>query len=432
MPVTQEASPPPTPPAGSRRLWSDDQRREFYRTALVICAGILFVKLGYQTGIAKLPIRYLLKDELFVAPALMASFFAIAEIPSFFKFLPGLISDSVPLMGTHRRHYLIFASLMTGLLWLLLGVVPRDYQTLLWVTIGINMFVTTCGTITGGYMVQKGKEYNATGRFTSMWNSTRYLGALLAGPIGGILATKAFGIATASAAVVMFSLALVAWLVMKEPPVGERDPHVWRETGRQVKVLFRSGPLWAAGGLFFLATIAPGFSTPLFYFQTEGLNFTAPFIGTLEAVSAVMWIVAGFIYALTCKRFRLLPLLVLITIFHSLAALLFLWYRGPGAAVPIEAFYGLMSAFSFLVLFDFAARATPKGMEALGYSLMFSVISIAGSISDVLGSWIFELFARNFFNLVWLNAITSALVLVAIPFLPRRLVNRKEGEALGE
>jgi hypothetical protein len=34
----------------------------------------------------------------------------------------------------------------------------------------------------------------------------------------------------------------------------------------------------------------------------------------------------------------------------------------------------------------------------------------------------------SFFSLVWLNAGTTAVVLLVIPFLPRMLMNRRDGE----
>ena len=50
------------------------------------------------------------------------------------------------------------------------------------------------------------------------------------------------------------------------------------------------------------------------------------------------------------------------------------------------------------------------------------------SLSDVLGSWLFDKFDQTFMNLVWVNAGTTAVVLIVVPFLPGNLVDCKEGE----
>jgi hypothetical protein len=48
------------------------------------------------------------------------------------------------------------------------------------------------------------------------------------------------------------------------------------------------------------------------------------------------------------------------------------------------------------------------------------------SLSDVFGSWLFTRYHLNFMNLVWLNAGTTALALLAIPLLPAAIVGRRE------
>jgi predicted MFS family arabinose efflux permease len=97
-------------------------------------------------------------------------------------------------------------------------------------------------------------------------------------------------------------------------------------------------------------------------------------------------------------------------------------------ALVVEGLAGMGLTLAQLPLFDLAARATPKGSEALGYSLMIALWNIGLSLSDIIGSALFEKYGLTFMNLVWVNAGTTALVLVVIPFLPGRLVDKKEGE----
>ena len=82
----------------------------------------------------------------------------------------------------------------------------------------------------------------------------------------------------------------------------------------------------------------------------------------------------------------------------------------------------------FLALFDLAARATPKGSEALGYSILYAFINIAMGFSDWTGSKLYVLFHQHFTPLVWINGGTTAAILLFIPLLPAILVNRKDGE----
>jgi hypothetical protein len=91
----------------------------------------------------------------------------------------------------------------------------------------------------------------------------------------------------------------------------------------------------------------------------------------------------------------------------------------------IESQNGFFSAFATVALFDLAARSIPKACEALGYSLIMSVINVASSASDVVGSHL----ADNhwtFAHLIYLNAGTTAIVLVLLPFLPSALMRKKD------
>src|SRR2546430_13920873 len=75
---------------------------------------------------------------------------------------------------------------------------------------------------------------------------------------------------------------------------------------------------------------------------------------------------------------------------------------------------------------DLAARATPRGSEGLGFALMMSVRNAALAVSDIFGSWLIERHQVSFFSLVWLNAGTTALVLLAGAFLPPGVVYRRD------
>jgi len=110
----------------------------------------------------------------------------------------------------------------------------------------------------------------------------------------------------------------------------------------------------------------------------------------------------------------------------ALGSLGYLFYRSAIAAGLVESENGLVAAFVTLALMDLAARATPRGSEALGFALMMSILNIAQSISDVFGSWLMDHHHVSFLRLVWLNAGTTALVLLAIPLLPTALIYSRD------
>src|SRR5687768_11782278 len=100
-----------------------DDHRDFRRQSAVVAMGWLATNLGLQ--IATLPLRFVLKDEVLLSAAMLSSFFAIGHFSNYVKPLAGVMTDSIPLCGTRRRHYLLFSLLSTGLFWILLSLAPR-------------------------------------------------------------------------------------------------------------------------------------------------------------------------------------------------------------------------------------------------------------------------------------------------------------------
>jgi hypothetical protein len=74
---------------------------------------------------------------------------------------------------------------------------------------------------------------------------------------------------------------------------------------------------------------------------------------------------------------------------------------------------------------DLAARSTPKGCEGLGYSLILSIRNVALFGADIVGSYLAD-HKWPFHRLVYLNAGTTAIVLVLLPFLPVALMTSKD------
>ena len=81
-----------------------ETRASLYRYTFVIGAAAFVTTIAQTEVIGQLPIRYLLKEHLHVAPEGMSLFLFFAGIAWYLKPLAGIISDSIPLFGTRRRH----------------------------------------------------------------------------------------------------------------------------------------------------------------------------------------------------------------------------------------------------------------------------------------------------------------------------------------
>jgi len=257
-------------------------------------------------------------------------------------------------------------------------------------------------------------------------SGTESLGWLLTGLASGWVATHLLQHGFVINAALMIILTVIFARVLRENRAAEAGPK-W--TFAQFRELFRLRSLWVAAGFWVLVKFSPGFGTPLFYHQSETLGFSPPFIGYLGFVAAVSGLLGSISYMRLCRLMPLNRLLWLGVSLHAVSSLAYFGYRSTGAALAIEALYGLCTALALMPVFGLLARATPKNFAALGYALIFSLGSLSVSGSDVLGSWIYEQLGRSFAGMILLNSGTSALVLLAIPFLPRLLVAHRDGDA---
>ncbi len=400
---------------------------DFRAMSLIVNLGWLGTNIGL--AITNLPVRYLLKDQLHLAPPAVSAFLALGVASNYVKPVAGLLTDSFPLFGTRRRHYLLVSLLATALLWMALAWVPRSYTILLVTYFIMYTGVMFTSTTLGGVMVELGHRFKAEGRLTAQRIACFRIGSLIGDPIGGwLVQTFPFWVATAGTSTLHLMLVPLFYFSIREPKGAKRNMGVWTEAKRQLIGLVRNRVVMAAAGMIFLIAVAPGFNTPLFFYQTNTLGFRPAFIGTLSLISAATGFLATVIYFTACRRVKLKKLIIYSIALHAVGDLLYLYYSSQATAMIISATSGITVTLAMLPVYDLATRGTPKGSEALGYSVMMSVWNLTNSLSDFTGSLIFSKLGIDFHGLVWLNAGTTALALAAVPFLPFRLTESKDGD----
>jgi hypothetical protein len=283
--------------------------------------------------------------------------------------------------------------------------------------------------VIGGVLIDVGRERGATGRLSAMRMVMQNGAALAAGPLGGWMAATNFRLAPITAGFLMASLGIVAWELMREPSRRVARREVLANTGRQVRAILLSWPLLATVALTFLHYVAPGFQSLLYYHQRSALGMDDKQIGLVGMVGGITAVLGALTYGLICRRLSLRALLYGGMAINAASILFFFGYRSYGAAYWVEALAGYVSMLGLLPLYDLSARATPRGSEALGYSLIMAVGNFAIGLSDVFGTQLSRAYHLRFFDMIWINAATTGAILFFIPFLPRILVMRREGDA---
>ena len=94
-----------------------------------------------------------------------------------------------------------------------------------------------------------------------------------------------------------------------------------------------------------------------------------------------------------------------------MTSLSYLYYT-PASAIVYDIFYSLLGMFIFLMVMDFMARHSVKGLEATSFALLCSVNNLSGVASNLSGAFLLPLVGLKW--LIILSALTSFLCLFLI------------------
>lgn len=402
--------------------------RNFFHLALIIVVGIFAVTLPQTAVLGNLPIRHLLKTELHMKPDQMAGFLFLTGLAWYLKPLCGILTDAFPIFGTRRRHYILISSVLAGICWVAVDFLPKTYEPLLLGLILVNLFMVMTSTVVGGFLVEAGQAMGSTGRLTSIRQAMFNGCSLISGVASGVLATQRFILTACLNGALVLSIFPVVYKFLHEKPQAPSGREKLHAAGTQLITILRCWPMWISVLLIGLYQFAPGFGTVIYYRQNDQLHFSQQYIGTLGSLGGGAGVLAALLYGLTIRRYQLRTLITLGIGINAAGTLFYLHYTSAGWAAFTDFQQGFTSGFAVVALLDLAARTVPKGCEGLGYSLMLSIYNVASNGGDVVGSRLYERAHWTFEHLVVVNAITTALALIFLPFIPAVFVQAKDGD----
>jgi predicted MFS family arabinose efflux permease len=400
----------------------------------LISIGLIATTLGTVTSIGELPLTNVLMNQLGANAEQVSRFFWLMTIPWAFKPLAGLLSDSIPLCGTRRRHYLLIAAAVAAGLWFVLAWVTASYVIMLGAAMLLYASFMLVSTVIGALIVEEGRRNAATGRLTSLRSVIVNISYLVGGPVSGFLATR-FGptgglrLAAGVGALIFLTLWVVAYFYLRETrlpgvPVGQTV----RNAGRNIAGLFKHPTLWVAVGFISLVLAIPSFATLITFRQVRELGFSYEQIGYLRLTYGVCGLLGAVIFRILCGKLSLRWTLTIGLAIFSLSNLAYFFYNSMPAAFCIEAMNGIVITLLQAPLFDLAARSTPKGSEALGYGLIMAVWSNVQQFAPWFGSTLNQTFGITIAGLIWINVVVAMFWIALVPLMPRSIMNRREGE----
>jgi MFS family permease len=347
----------------------------------------------------------------------------VASAPRALMLLWAFLSDRVPLWGARREGYVLFAALLTALVWLV-SAVAGDHQTTWFIAAALFGAASAVSHVaTSGGLAEIGQRRSATGRLSAAYVAFVQFGV-----------TATFLISTASRLVsswilaglaIGLSLAVVVLIITlpddaAAPPSPVPHPSIPR--------FLASRAFWSS---FAICALAGAAAVPNeLTVEPRNMPEHVAVVGLAPWMIHVTTIGAAAIYFLCCRSIRFGVLLRITFAVKALALLTYPLAAGASASglAPL-AFLARAAANRLLgvALLDMAFRVAPQGREAFATILLAGVTTVVITLTSTTESAlrIPALHAAEF------AAAAAILAAIASWLLPRPIVATPDGRMIG-
>jgi len=388
---------------------------------------------GQISGLIAQPLTFYLKEVHGWTPLQVTAYLAIFNFPWVIKPLYGAFSDFLPLFGYRRKSYLLAANaLAAGAFFSATQLTaPGD---LVWALQLTAYAMAISSTVCGAVLVENGQRLGQSGRFVNqqwLWFNVASMASAIT---GGQLAERLPPSSALHAAAAIASAAPLAVLLGTIFLIPERKARIdlpaLRATFASLVAALRKRELWVVALFLFFYYFSPGLSTPLYYVMTDNLKFTQGYIGILSSISAAGWIIGALVYQRLFGALSMKRLLNLSIALGTAAAAAYLLLFNEVSAAILSFCSGFAAMLATVATVTLAADYCPRRSEGFSFAVMMSVINLATSSADIVGSFLFEhLFQNRLAPLILVSAAFTALAFVLVPLL--RLGDRQQGRPLG-
>ncbi|MFH1191326.1 MAG: MFS transporter [Candidatus Omnitrophota bacterium] len=360
----------------------------------------------FTQGIEGLPSQglfYYLKESLGFSPQKIMLIGSLTTFAWLVKPLIGYLIDNL----LSKRAW-IFISLTLDIIFVLfLGLLQMPLIILVALLILISGNTAFRDVAVDGIMCVEGKKYQATGKIQSIQWISILIAGLFTG-IGGAFIAEKWGYQMGFLCLVpVYLLVALPAYFYQEELVEKNKSTLFTD----LKKLFSDKKILIIGLFIFLYKYSPSFGTPLFFIQRDSFKWSKMWIGTLGTISTVFGVIGALLYYKFSAKINLKKWLYFSVILGGLTTLSYLYYT-PLTAVAYDVVYSLLGMFIFIMVMDFMARHSVKGLEATSFALLCSINNLAGVSSNLSGAFLFPIIGLKW--LIVLSALTSFLCLFLI------------------
>ena len=360
-------------------------------------------------GLPQLPFFFYLKEQLLLDESRIMFLSAWITLAWLVKPLLGYLIDS----SRFSKKVWIIGSLLGSLAFAtLLGMI--NYLPLVWLI--IFMAVASSNTAVrdvavDGVMCVEGKKSKITGRIQSLQWGFLTVASVMTGFLGGYLAEH-WNYQVGYMILIPVYLLIIA-IVMKYKP-SKSVAKTTIDLRQTLKELFTDKRLLLVCLFLFLYKFSPAFGTPLTFILKDKFMWSKQFIGTMDTVSAGVGLLGAWAYFHYSKKLNLRKWLIASVFIGAVITSCYLYFT-PVTAIVYNIIFSVIGMFISLLILDFMAQNTKKGLESTSFALLCSVSNLAATCNGFAGSFLFPIIGLQW--LIIISALTSFACLPIIPFL---------------
>lgn len=360
----------------------------------------------FTQGIEGLPgqgLFYYLKETLYFSPEKIMFLGSLTTLAWMVKPLIGYVIDHV-----FTKRCWIFISLGLDIIFVLfLGLMHMPLIFLV-ALLAVNSASAAFRDVAAdGIMCVEGKKYQSTGKIQSIQWVSILVAGLFTGIGGAFIAEKwDYRVGFLCLVPIYLLVALPAYFYKEE-----RLEKNYASLLVDLKRLLSDKKILIIGLFIFLYKYAPSFGTPLTFIQRDTFKWGKMWIGTLGTISTIFGVIGALLYYKFSQRINIKKWLYFSVFLGAVTTLSYLYYT-PMSAVVYDVLYSLLGMFIFIMVMDFMARHSVKGLEATSFALLCSINNLSGVAGNLSGAFLLPHIGLKW--LIVLSALTSFLCLPLI------------------
>ena len=372
----------------------------------LLSASIYFTQ-GIE-NLPSLPFFFFLKENLHLDESRIMFLSSWITLAWLVKPLWGYLSDNFL-----TKKIWIVGSLIGSLFFaIVLGLIP--YLPILWLVIFMSIASGTTAirdVNVDGLACVEGKKAKITGRIQSLQWGFLTVASVMTGFLGGYLAEH-WNYQVGYMILIPVYL-LIIMIVMKYKP-SKSVAKTTQDLRQTLKELFTDKRLILVCLFLFLYKFSPAFGTPLSFIMRDNFHWSKQWMGTLDTISAGVGLLGAWTYFHYSKKLNLKKWLIASVFIGAIVTSCYLYFT-PVTAVIYSIVFSTIGMFISLLILDFMAQNTKKGLESTSFALLCSISNLASSCNGFAGSFLFPIIGLQW--LIIISALTSFACLPIIPFL---------------